>query len=235
MFWPGAWTHALSPRGLDVFTPAPPPQSPAQESSALAPLVPVDQPTKADAADRHLAQLLTRVQDGDEAAFAELHAQTCHRLYRAVDRILRSADLTEDVVQDAYFHIWRQRHKFQPHLGSAMGWMTTIARRRAIDRVRNLTGSRKLQTRYAMDRTSSADTDHQTTVTDAVAAETVVCRALDMLTSTQREALRLTYWDGRTAAQAAQLLGIPIPTMKSRLHSGITRLRSLNLLPGQLA
>ena len=218
-----------------MSTPATTPQSAPQERLSLTPPVSAGQPTRADVADRQLAQLLTKVQDGDEAAFAELHAQTCQRLHRAVYRIVRSAELTEDVVQETYFHIWRQRHKFQPHLGSAMGWMTTIARRRAIDRVRNLTGTRKLQTRYALDRASSSDTDHQTTVTNAVAAESVVGRALDMLTSTQREALRLTYWDGRTAAQAAQLLGIPVPTMKSRLHSGITRLRSLNLLPGQLA
>ena len=58
-------------------------------------------------------------------------------------------------------------------------------------------------------------------------ATTLVRRALKMLTKTQREALQLTYWDGRTAAQAAQLLGIPVPALKSRIQSAITRLRNL--------
>lgn len=192
-------------------------------------------PTAVDAADCPLARLLARVQDGDEVAFSELHAQTWRRLHQAANRILRSPELVEDVVQDTYLLIWRHRHRFQPGLGSAMGWMTAIARRRAIDRVRNLTTTQNLHTRYATDPTRSADADHQTTVTDAVVAETVVRQALDTLTPTQREALLLTYWDGRTAAQAAQLLGIPVPTLKSRLHSATSRLRRLDLHAYQLA
>ena len=174
-----------------------------------------------------LAQLFERVQHGDEAAFAELYRQTRRRLHAVVHQVLRSPDLTEDVVQETYGHIWAHRHQFRPELGSVLGWMSTIARRRAIDRVRALVRTRSLETRYADSSATSAETDHQTRVVDAVHATAVTSHALTTLTPTQREALLLTYWGGRTAAEAAQLLGIPLPTLKSRIHSATSRLRRL--------
>ena len=174
-----------------------------------------------------LAQVFARVQDGDAGAFAELHARTHHRLRRAVHPVVSFKDLAEDVLQDTYLHIWLKRREYRPERGSVLGWMTIIARRRAIDRVRALPRAETAQTRYTNDPTWSAVTDHQAAVIDAMHATTSVRRALKMLTKTQREALQLTYWDGRTAAQAAQLLGIPVPTLKSRIQSAITRLRNL--------
>jgi len=109
--------------------------------------------------------------------------------------------------------------------------MTTIARRRAIDRVRATDRACRLETRYAADVPTSDDL--QTLVVDKLYSSAVTSPALLALTPKQREALRLTYWDGRTAAEAAALLGIPVPTLKSRIHGAITRLREL--LDDQLA
>ena len=180
-----------------------------------------------DLTSQSLGQLIERVQRGDEAAFAELHRQTRRRLQAVVRQVLHSPDLVEDVVQDAYAQIWTQRHQFRPERGSALGWMITIARRRAIDRVRALASTANLEARYTSGTHSITETDHQTRVVDAVHPAAVTSRALTTLTTHQREALLLTYRDGRSAAEAAQLLGIPVPTLKSRIHSAITRLRQL--------
>ena len=101
----------------------------------------------------------------------------------------------------------------------------------AIDRVRATNRARRLETRYAPAVPTSDDL--QTLVVDKLYSSAVTSPALLALTPKQREALRLTYWDGRTAAEAAALLGIPVPTLKSRIHGAITRLREL--LDDQLA
>jgi len=188
----------------------------------------------ADSTGCSLPQLFSLVQQGDQVVFTELHRRTQRQLHAVVYQVLRSFDLTEDVVQDTYAHIWTHRHQYDPELGSLLGWMTVIARRRAIDRLRSLARTANLETRYATHSLTAADTDHQARVTESVHATAVTSRALTSLTATQREALLLTYRDGRTAAEAAQLLGIPVPTMKSRLHSATSRLRRL-LDPHQLA
>ena len=91
------------------------------------------------------------VQDGDAGAFAELHARTHHRLRRAVRPVVSLHHLADDVVQDTYLHIWLKRHQYRPDRGSVLGWMTTIARRRAIDRVRTVHRAETAQTRYTTD------------------------------------------------------------------------------------
>ena len=176
--------------------------------------------------DCPLVALFIRVQDGDQAAFSELHAQTEDRLRRVVYRVLRSVDLVEDVLQDSYLQIWRHRHRFEPELGSVSGWMSTIAHRRAIDRVRTAHRATERNARYVA-AFSSTDNDHQTVVVDAVHAAVVASRAMKALTAVEREALVLTYWGGQTAAEAARLLGVPVPTLKSRIRSARLRLRVL--------
>lgn len=183
-----------------------------------------------DAAALALVRLVARVQAGDESAFAELYERTRARLRATVTPVLGSADLVDDVLQDTYLQVWRQCHQFQPGLGSVIGWMMTIARRRAIDRVRSLAGASRLQNRHVADPARSYDTDHQNAVTEAVYAEVMIRHALEALTRTEREALRLTYWDGRTTAEAARLLGIPVQTLKSRVHAATSRLRRLQRL-----
>lgn len=205
--------------------------APRARPAASWPALEPTHPAEVVLAEPTLAQLFGRVQRDEDLAFHELHARTRQPLYRAVYRVLRSHDLSHDVVQDAYAHIWVQRHQFRPDQGSVLGWMTTIARRRAIDRVRSTDRACRLETHYAA--TDSTSGDLQTLVVDKLYSSTVTSPALLALTAKQQEALRLTYWDGRTATEAAALLGIPVPTLKSRIHGAITRLREL--LDHQLA
>ena len=210
-----------------------PPAWPSVQLDRLTPSGVAGEVFRVQLAKCSLVQLFAKVQDGEQAAFAELHAQTRHRLQSVVYRVLGSVDLVEDVVQDSYLQVWRQRHQFQSERGSVLGWMSAIAHRRAVDRVRAVRRASERDTRYVIGD-SSADTDHQTMVVDAVHAAAVTTRALSSLTAVQREALVLTYWDGQTAAEAAGLLGIPVPTLKSRVRSAMVQLR-LVLNPHQLA
>jgi RNA polymerase sigma-70 factor (ECF subfamily) len=104
--------------------------------------------------------------------------------------------------------------------------MTMITRRRAIDRVRAISSARRVEASHTAPATS-VDTDHQTAVADAVSAANTIGPALLVLTRREREVVLLTYWHDRTAAQSAQLLNIPVSTLKSRLHAAVTPLRRL--------
>jgi RNA polymerase sigma-70 factor (ECF subfamily) len=83
-----------------------------------------------------IALLLAAVPKGDVAAFKRLYLATSAKLYGVVLRILRRHDLAAEVIEAAYLQIWRTACEFDPGLFSPTGWMVAIARRRAIDRVR---------------------------------------------------------------------------------------------------
>src|ERR1700752_1734924 len=83
-----------------------------------------------------LVWLIAAVAKGDEAAFERLYAATRAKLYGVVLRILRRADLADEVMQDTYLKIWRSAAEFNPRMASPMTWMIAIARNRAIDLVR---------------------------------------------------------------------------------------------------
>lgn len=202
-------------------------------SPPTSPFPPVDlalsRPTltkrRSDESERSLVELFGRVQEGDADAFAQLHARTWRSVRRAVVRILGSADLADDVLQDTYLQAWLQRHQFQPGQGSVLGWLVTIGRRRAIDRIRTLARGQAHQVRYSTDPTLLTDSDHQDAVTNQISSTAIINEACQVLTDLQHEALLLTYGANRTPSQAAALLGIPVPTLKSRVHAAITRLR----------
>ena len=174
------------------------------------------------------------VQRDSEGAFPQLHARTHPRVHAAVHQVLRSADLTREVVQEVYLEVWLQRHTFDPDRGSVLGWMTTIARRRAVDRVRSITSARGREDRYARGAPEPVVPDHQDRSAATLDAVGPVRRALAQLTQVQREALVLTYWRGHSTPEAASLLGIPVATMKSRMHGARARLRRLLDAPAPL-
>ena len=84
-----------------------------------------------------LVWLLAAVAKGDESAFARLYSATCARLYGLVLRILRRADLADQVVQETYARIWSAAAEFDPAIATPMTWMVAIARNRAVDLARN--------------------------------------------------------------------------------------------------
>src|SRR6185436_17833957 len=83
-----------------------------------------------------LVSLLAAVARGDEAAFDQVYAATRSKLYRVVLRILRRADLADEVMQDAYLSIWRKAGDFNPAIATPITWMVAIARNRALDLIR---------------------------------------------------------------------------------------------------
>ena len=172
----------------------------------------------------HLVQLMERSSRGHEDAFAELYDLTSRRIHAVILRVLRSADHAAEVTQEVYVEIWRQSARYAPDKGSVLAWMTTMAHRRAVDRVRSAEASTRRDTSYHQ---QSQPVEHDSTAEAAHASLEArrVRQALTSLTPVQREALELAYFGGYTHTEVATMLELPVGTAKTRIRDGLIRLR----------
>ncbi|MCW2811138.1 MAG: sigma-70 family polymerase sigma factor [Friedmanniella sp.] len=172
----------------------------------------------------HLVELMAQAARGHEDAFAEVYDLTAARVHAVILRVLRSPDHAAEVTQEVYVEIWRQSARYAPDKGSVLAWMTTMAHRRAVDRVRSVTSEVARDDRYAV-QDVERDVDQ---VWDGVEQRLDVERVrkgMAKLTEIQREALTLAYFGGYTQSQVAQLLKLPLGTVKTRIRDGLIGLR----------
>lgn len=168
-------------------------------------------------------ELLRAVGRGDEAAFGQFYDLTSARLHGIVLKVVRNPALAEEITQEVYLEIWRLAPRFDPSRGSATGWSSTIAHRRAVDRVR---AEQARTDREERDRPGpSAPFDSVVEqVLDRI-DRSAVGEALRSLSEQQRTAVTLAYYGGHTYRQVAALLDIPEGTAKTRIRDGLIKLR----------
>jgi RNA polymerase sigma-70 factor, ECF subfamily len=171
------------------------------------------------------ADLMLRVAGGDQGAFAALYDQLAPLVFGVSKRVLHDASYAEEVSQEVFLEIWRQAPRFDGSRGSVRAWAATIARRRAVDRVRSE------QARRDRHRADAAVADPQPAATDEVAIDrdlrSRAAAALDQLSPPQRQALELAYFGGCTHVEIADRLGIALGTAKTRVRDGLIRLRQV--------
>jgi len=169
--------------------------------------------------------LLHAVARGDEVALARLYDGYRLTLFGLLMRILNSRQEAEDVLQDVFLQVWNRAADFDEARGRPFTWLVTLARSRAIDRLRAL-GSRERVVQNAAREIVEESSD---ATEDAIRAEEsqVVRHALNELPQEQRHALELAYFEGLTQSEIASRLQTPLGTVKTRMRSGMTRLRDL--------
>jgi RNA polymerase sigma-70 factor (ECF subfamily) len=160
----------------------------------------------------------------DPRAVEALHDLVAPNLMAIALRVTASYPDAEEVVQDALTRAWNDSASYDPGRGSALAWLVTLTRNRAIDLVR----SRCRRTNYETASSDDGAADEPTSPEQAVAAaENVraVRRLLGALTPDQRRALDIAYYDGLTHREIADRLGEPLGTVKSRILQAVARLR----------
>jgi RNA polymerase sigma-70 factor, ECF subfamily len=167
--------------------------------------------------------LIALVARHDEEAFAQLYDRLGRTAYGLAVRILRDESLAEDAVQEGFLVVWRSAARFVPERAKASTWVLTLVHRRAVDLVR----------RQERRRTEPLETAPHAG-TDAVDEQAWlrlrrerVQTALSRLPDPQREAIELAYYGGFTQSELADRLGEPLGTIKSRMFTGLARLREL--------
>ncbi|MDX6695891.1 MAG: hypothetical protein QOF02_3494 [Blastocatellia bacterium] len=171
------------------------------------------------------AELLRRIAGGDEEALAALYDNYKSILFSLILRILHSQSEAEDILQDVFIQVWQKAANFDEERGRPFTWLVTLARSRAIDRLRQL-GSRE---RTATEASRAAPEEWTDAVEDAIKSEegAVVRKALAELPEEQRRALLMAYYEGLTQTEIADKLNAPLGTVKTRMRSGMIKLREL--------
>jgi RNA polymerase sigma-70 factor (ECF subfamily) len=196
-----------------------PPLSPEQRSTYAGG---INQAEPSQVSDSDLLHAVSR---GDETALAAIYDRYRLILFGLILRILHDWQEAEDVLQETFLQVWRRATDFDETRGRAFTWLVTIARSRALDRLRALGARSRLAAEAAQ-----APADHVgNAAEDALKSEqgTIVRQALAELPDEQRRALFLAYFEGLTQSEIAARLDQPLGTIKTRMRSGLIKLREL--------
>lgn len=180
---------------------------------------------KPDLAQESDVDLLHSVARGDEEALARLYDRYRLILFGLLVRILNSREEAEDVFQEVFLQVWRRAADFDEQRGRPFTWLVTLARSRAIDRLRLLAARQRL----AESAAQAAPGEASDAVADTLHSEQkeIVARALADLPEEQSRTLKLAYFGGLTQSEIAAKLGTPLGTVKTRMRAGMMKLREL--------
>ena len=186
--------------------------------------------------DQDWVALIKRVADWDQYALNTLYDSTNRLVFGLVLRILNDRSTAEEVILDVYTQVWRQAALYDRSRGAPLAWIVTIARSRAIDRLRS--GRLEQQSKEPIDAVGEirATTISPEESTFSSERQRLIRSALDALSPEQREVIELAYYSGLSHTEIAAKLGQPLGTVKTRTRLGMMKLReSLRpLMEGQL-
>jgi RNA polymerase sigma-70 factor, ECF subfamily len=169
-------------------------------------------------------ELLARIADGDQAAFSRLYDETSARVFGLVRRILVDEAQSEEVTQEIFLEIWQTAPRYAPAKGSAMTWILTMTHRRAVDRTRSSQSGRERDMKVGI-RDYEREYDSVSEQVELQLENERVRAAMNELTELQREAITLAYYRGHSQSEVADILHIPLGTVKTRMRDGMIRLR----------
>ncbi|MFC8922570.1 ECF RNA polymerase sigma factor SigK [Cellulosimicrobium sp. NPDC057127] len=163
--------------------------------------------------------------DGDPGAFTPVYDALAPVAYGTCLGVLRDPDHAAEVMQEVMVEVWQTAARFDATRGSARTWVATLARRRAVDRVRAEQARRARDQRDLDTATAVAPRDVVAEDVERMLEGAAVRRCLGSLTATQREAVVEAYYGGFTYREVADRLDAGLPTVKSRIRDGLMRLR----------
>ena len=179
------------------------------------------------ASDGQLARWIEAIVNQDDRALAALYDATFTRVFGLVQRIVRNTAMAEEVVEDAYFQVWRQAVRFDPARGKAMTWLLAMARSRAIDALR-----REARFRHeALDDAAAPEFASKAApvdeLLDLARHRSDLHQALMLLGAEPRQLLSLAFFRGLSHEEIAEVTQLPLGTVKSQIRRALLSLRRL--------
>jgi len=178
-------------------------------------------------ADTSDAELLVRVAERDRLAFEALYHRYVRSVYGLALRRLRDRQRAEDAVQETFTSVWRSAGSYRPERGPAAPWLYAVARNAIVDRLR----ARSEPAAEVPDLPSAEPGPADRAESAFVSWR--VHRALEELSTKEREVVELAYWSGLSQSEVAEYLHIPLGTVKTRTRSALARLA--DILEGEVA
>lgn len=177
-----------------------------------------------DLHDTSDAALVVAIGRWREAALAEVYRRHAGAAYALSRRLLNDKELAEEILQEVFLRLWNNPERFDPERGSLRSYMLAQTHGRSVDLLRSETSRRRREERDARESPVFGD-DIEREVIDLTVSEKVK-EVVAGLPVDERQAIELAYFGGHTYRQVAVMLEAPEGTVKSRIRSGLRRLRS---------
>jgi RNA polymerase sigma-70 factor (ECF subfamily) len=165
------------------------------------------------------AELLARIENGEEQAMAMLFERYSKIVYSVSLRVLKDPAAAEDVMQEIFMQIWRSPNSFVAAKGSLGGWLSVVSRNRSIDTLRRKRPSEEIEDISLASPFNLADDSERNLLMERARAAVV------LLPAEQRKTLEMAFFDGLTHSEIAEMTGDPLGTVKTRIRSGLLTLR----------
>lgn len=172
------------------------------------------------------ARLAARVADGDREAFLTLYDLTSPKVYGLALKMMADPMAAEEVVQEAFIRLWTRAETFRPGRGSFLGWLLTITRHVALDRLRRSTRQPQLADPPDSETGWEPSLSDKESHTDEARWRSLYF-AVQSLPDEQRAAITCAYYFGMSHSQISEALGVPLGTVKTRLRLGMEKLRQM--------
>lgn len=175
--------------------------------------------------EKHWVGLVQAIADGDQVALHAIYEQTHRLVYTLIFRITNNRETAEELTVDVFYDVWRRAASYDAAGGSVVGWIMNQARSRAIDRLRYDQRKKRVNSADEHPLPSFSPPDPQTAC-DAVEQTRALQAALKDLTSEEKQAIEIAFFSEMTYREVAEQLNEPLGTVKTRIRSGLAKLRS---------
>jgi len=182
--------------------------------------------TKARVPEKHWVALVQSIAGGDQHALYALYEQAHRLVFTLIVRITNDRATAEELTVDVFHDVWRRASTYDPAGGSVVGWIMNQARSRAIDRLRFEQRKKRVNRDVEGPPAAPAASDPQEML-DVREQGRVVRQALEILTPAERQAIERAFFGELNYREVAVQLDQPLGTVKTRVRSGLARLRQV--------
>jgi RNA polymerase sigma-70 factor (ECF subfamily) len=197
------------------------------QQSAYDPAVQTEEQVAEDVA------LIQQIGQGNRAAFEKFHRQYANLIFSTTFKVLNNQSDAEDVTQDVMFMLWEKSPMFDASRGKPLTWVTTMARNKAIDRLRSIQRRSRLHDEVECEAGREANVSFEQPADSMDSSEQgqIVRSAVMKLNREQRQVIEMSYFMGLTQQQISERINAPLGTVKARIRRGMLRLKKIVSTP----